>query len=51
MKPLFGKNNNGDNIAFSRADTSVLGIWWWTIDRCASGHVGKPAGRGPHQCR
>jgi cell division protein FtsW len=31
MKSLFGNNENG--IAFSRADTSVLGIWWWTIDR------------------
>lgn len=30
MKSLFGNNTN---IAFSRADTSVLGIWWWTIDR------------------
>lgn len=32
MKTLFGNNTNG-NIAFSRADTSVLGIWWWTVDR------------------
>ncbi|RCK36151.1 putative lipid II flippase FtsW [Thalassospira xiamenensis] len=31
MKSLFGNSTN--NIAFSRADTSVLGIWWWTIDR------------------
>ena len=31
MKSLFGNSNS--NIAFSRADTSVLGIWWWTIDR------------------
>ncbi|MBR9815610.1 MAG: putative lipid II flippase FtsW [Rhodospirillales bacterium] len=31
MKTLFGNSNS--NIAFSRADTSVLGIWWWTIDR------------------
>ncbi|NIZ02821.1 putative lipid II flippase FtsW [Thalassospira lucentensis] len=30
MKSLFGNNSN---IAFSRADTSVLGIWWWTVDR------------------
>jgi len=30
MKSLFGHNTN---IAFSRADTSVLGIWWWTVDR------------------
>ncbi|MEQ8392904.1 MAG: putative lipid II flippase FtsW [Thalassospira sp.] len=30
MKSLFGTNTN---IAFSRADTSVLGIWWWTVDR------------------
>ena len=30
MKSLFGQNTN---IAFSRADTSVLGIWWWTVDR------------------
>ena len=30
MKSLFGNNTN---IAFSRADTSVLGIWWWTVDR------------------
>ena len=30
MKSLFGHNAN---IAFSRADTSVLGIWWWTVDR------------------
>ena len=30
MKSLFGQNAN---IAFSRADTSVLGIWWWTVDR------------------
>ncbi len=32
MKSLFGNSTN-HNIAFSRADTSVLGIWWWTIDR------------------
>ncbi|MET4733320.1 cell division protein FtsW [Thalassospira sp. MBR-102] len=32
MKTLFGNSTN-HNIAFSRADTSVLGIWWWTIDR------------------
>ncbi|MBC05817.1 putative lipid II flippase FtsW [Thalassospira sp.] len=30
MKSLFGHNTH---IAFSRADTSVLGIWWWTVDR------------------
>ncbi|WP_296987406.1 putative lipid II flippase FtsW [Thalassospira sp. UBA1131] len=30
MKSLFGHNTN---IAFSRADTSVLGVWWWTVDR------------------
>ncbi|MBX2829817.1 MAG: putative lipid II flippase FtsW [Rhodospirillales bacterium] len=30
MKSLFGNNTH---IAFSRADTSVLGIWWWTVDR------------------
>ena len=32
MKSLFGNSTNS-NIAFSRADTSVLGIWWWTVDR------------------
>ncbi len=32
MKSLFGNSTN-NNIAFSRADTSVLGIWWWTVDR------------------
>ena len=32
MKTLFGSSTN-NNIAFSRADTSVLGIWWWTVDR------------------
>ncbi|MCC9620242.1 putative lipid II flippase FtsW [Thalassospira sp. MA62] len=30
MKSPFGQNTN---VAFSRADTSVLGIWWWTVDR------------------
>ncbi|MFH1804253.1 MAG: putative lipid II flippase FtsW [Pseudomonadota bacterium] len=30
MKTRFG---NTPNIAFSRADTSVLGVWWWTVDR------------------
>jgi cell division protein FtsW len=30
MKSLFGHT---PHIAFSRADTSVLGIWWWTVDR------------------
>ncbi|MDP2698628.1 putative lipid II flippase FtsW [Thalassospira sp.] len=30
MKTPFG---NTPNIAFSRADTSVLGVWWWTVDR------------------
>ena len=29
MKSLFGQNTN---IAFSRADTSVLGIWWCNVD-------------------
>ncbi|MEQ5776768.1 MULTISPECIES: putative lipid II flippase FtsW [unclassified Thalassospira] len=31
MKSLFGDKNG--NTAFSRADTSVLSVWWWTVDR------------------
>ncbi len=31
MKSLFGDKNG--NIAFSRADTSLLSVWWWTVDR------------------
>ncbi|OSQ45582.1 cell division protein FtsW [Thalassospira sp. MCCC 1A01428] len=28
---MFGDKNG--NTAFSRADTSVLSVWWWTVDR------------------
>lgn len=32
MKSPFEDSNH---IAFSRSDRSVLGVWWWTIDRWA----------------
>ncbi|WP_073955896.1 putative lipid II flippase FtsW [Thalassospira sp. TSL5-1] len=31
MKSLFGDKDG--NTAFSRADTSILSVWWWTVDR------------------
>jgi cell division protein FtsW len=31
MRSPFGDKNG--NTAFSRADTSILSVWWWTVDR------------------